>query len=464
MDKPVLFPITETEKQEFSVAPISTVDREKCIQVFIPVNSLVSVKRLKEKYEQFTKVEVVPQDPKSGIKYIVYVQVHQSALVACAAQEEKVVPKMEPIPPHSIVGVIIPRIISTRVAGPEPPPQQPSAPPIRRSIPLTQGGKTGQISATVQPGERTIWQDPAVIGVSDPTLAQYHQALQQQQYAQVQYQQALQQQQYAQPTHATHQPNKVTGAAPCPAREQAPPPEPLMVKTQLVPQTPSPPRSTISSSSFQIDHDRCCIFTIQNEDLEGLHYRLFFDYFKDYGFVECVVCLEKGADGFVQFYHPQQARKALKHPQHKFGETSLNLYPSDPKFFKDSSGELLGGNPFDQSNNHQKAGKRQLWFEEEEVEERGPSVDDLLRVIFVSQIQASTKGLEGKFHNTVGLKKPGQPPVNQSFHRFTPKNIAGLKEPGDQVCLLYEVGLPDFVEKRHYGFLGFDPILIRNSA
>ncbi|VDO14046.1 unnamed protein product [Rodentolepis nana] len=45
--------------------------------------------------------------------------------------------------------------------------------------------------------------------------------------------------------------------------------------------------------------------------------------------------------------------------------------------------------------------------------------------------------------NTVGLKKPGQPPVNQSFHRFTPKNIAGLKEPGtrsEDIVVLSEPG------------------------
>lgn len=86
--------------------------------------------------------------------------------------------------------------------------------------------------------------------------------------------------------------------------------------------------------SSPIDHDRCCIFTIQHKDLNSLNLSSFFNHFKNYGWVELAVCLEKGADGFVQFHYPEHARKALKHPRHDFGATSLKLYPSDPKFFK----------------------------------------------------------------------------------------------------------------------------------
>ncbi|VDL57350.1 unnamed protein product, partial [Hymenolepis diminuta] len=134
--------------------------------------------------------------------------------------------------------------------------------------------------------------------------------------------------------------------------------------SNLPPSGSGPGSASEGTSSSAIDHDRCCIFTIQHKDLNSLHFSSFFNHFKEYGWVELAVCLEKGADGFVQFHYPEHARKALKHPRHEFGGTSLKLYPSDPKFFKGTSRELLDRNPFDQSASCSFASRKQVWFEE----------------------------------------------------------------------------------------------------
>ncbi|KAM3186097.1 hypothetical protein ACTXT7_005057 [Hymenolepis weldensis] len=151
--------------------------------------------------------------------------------------------------------------------------------------------------------------------------------------------------------------------------------------SNLPPNGSGPVSASEGTSSSPIDHDRCCIFTIQHKDLNSLHFSSFFNHFKQYGWVELAVCLEKGADGFVQFHYPEHARKALKHPRHEFGATSLKLYPSDPKFFKGISKELLDRNPFDQSGNCSLVSKKQIWFEEI-VGDKGPSVKDLKRYFY----------------------------------------------------------------------------------
>lgn len=58
---------------------------------------MISVKRLKRRYDQYAKVEIVPQKPDSAIKYVVYVQPHEIQSDACAASQEKVITKPDPV-------------------------------------------------------------------------------------------------------------------------------------------------------------------------------------------------------------------------------------------------------------------------------------------------------------------------------------------------------------------------------
>ncbi|VDN99512.1 unnamed protein product [Rodentolepis nana] len=59
-----------------------------------------------------------------------------------------------------------------------------------------------------------------------------------------------------------------------------------------------------------------------------------------------------------------------------------------------------------------------------------------------------------KVLDIVGLKEPGQPPVNHSFHKlsqvFTPKNIVSLKEPAPSGGMGVEVS-----QYYSYVFVGF---------
>lgn len=51
-----------------------TLDLTKCIKIFIPINSLVSIRKLKRKFRRFGKVEAVNQDPTSYIRQVLYIQ------------------------------------------------------------------------------------------------------------------------------------------------------------------------------------------------------------------------------------------------------------------------------------------------------------------------------------------------------------------------------------------------------
>ncbi|KAM3186098.1 hypothetical protein ACTXT7_005058 [Hymenolepis weldensis] len=144
---------SDSEQEEGLDTPNAIVDREKSIQIFIPVNSMISAKRLKHRYEQYAKVEIVPQKPDSAIKYVVYVQPHQIQPDACAANQEKVIVKPDPVsaqPEHKAQAEVVK---PAPVARPEPPPQQPIAFSSRTHIPLIQGGGTRQMPILAQPLE-----------------------------------------------------------------------------------------------------------------------------------------------------------------------------------------------------------------------------------------------------------------------------------------------------------------------
>ncbi|VDO05003.1 unnamed protein product [Rodentolepis nana] len=73
-------------------------------------------------------------------------------------------------------------------------------------------------------------------------------------------------------------------------------------------------------------------------------------------------------------------------------------------------------------------------------------------------------GESGYLLNIFGLKEPGQPLVNHSFHKFG-QNACDGDRPivvkvywyfyGTFPLVRYETGFPDFAGKRQHGFLGF---------
>ncbi|KAM7539596.1 hypothetical protein Aperf_G00000028173 [Anoplocephala perfoliata] len=77
----------ETSSNECDVDPNPEFDRSQCIQLFIPVNSVIKIKAAKKQFRQFGKVEVVPQDCASGIKHILYIQPSQIQNVHRAADQ-----------------------------------------------------------------------------------------------------------------------------------------------------------------------------------------------------------------------------------------------------------------------------------------------------------------------------------------------------------------------------------------
>lgn len=78
--------------------PNPEVDRSQCIQMFIPVNSVINIKAVKQRFSRFGRVEVVPQDSNSGIRHILYIQPTQVQNVPEAASQIAISEQHDPLP------------------------------------------------------------------------------------------------------------------------------------------------------------------------------------------------------------------------------------------------------------------------------------------------------------------------------------------------------------------------------